>query len=502
MLTGWEAFNCCIMGESQSLIHEMDLLFAGYYTSKNRDDYFDAEHKGKFQIWCSSNNHLDNDDKLRASLDVLLVQTRPHIQQVSVNGFASKSWERMFGEFPCFTTPLHGHNTVNVYLQYCTVLLQLYQRRRVPSDDILIEFAMANKPRTAPLVHEMDQLFGQYYASKKRNDYFDGNHMGKFQFWCEASNLNDDEKLKTYRLFSEFSDHVRRWCKKYGDHDQSQFMQIFRDFPCFTTPLHGKTPMNLYLQYCTVLMHLYQHREVTSDDLFLTEFAIGNKPDIAPVILKMDQLFGKYYASKNRNDYFDGNMRGKFQFWCEVSNLNDEEQLKTFVKHLTAKLGEHNNQWEQMPHDGVSYNSEIQSQFMRIFGDFPCFIVSSTSKNSVKICRQFCVVLVHLYRHRDVPSSSILAEYAISRTLTWRHIAESVKQQMYPLIGTAMQSAIDDSKSDGSFKIEDINSTVLNKIVDAMQKKMKLDNKEVEFIGSVLRRAHKFAEKSAIWARS
>ena len=218
-------------------------------------------------------------------------------------------------------------------------------------------------------------------------------------------------------------------------------------------------------------------------------------------VQELDNLFGEYYESHNRNDYFATENKGKFETLCGIGRLNDDDKLKKSIETVSSKFMETIQRWD-------TSSEHSKDQFIRIFGDFPCFSNLLNPNNAKNIYLQYCTVLVHLYEQRRVPPDHVLAkyviskyltwnhiaeaEYVISKYLTWNHIAEALKHQMYPLIGTTMQSAIDGLESDKSFKIEDISPTALDIVITRMQKQKKLSNKEVDFIKNVLRRANEF----------
>ena len=216
---------------------------------------------------------------------------------------------------------------------------------------------------------------------------------------------------------------------------------------------------------------------------------------------EMDQLFAKYYASKNRNDYFDSENNGKFLALQKAWNYNNDETLKSDLERLDSKFGYFIREWENRPVD------DIQSTFMRIFGDFPCFALPMHPNNAVNRYIQYCAVLVQLYQRQQVPSHRILTNFVMSKTeihpsLSWRNIALSLKHQMYPLIGNTMESAIDDLKSNDSFKIGDFSRSTMDMVMAAVQKKQKLENKKVKFIENVVWRAKEFANDAEFWSKS
>ena len=197
------------------------------------------------------------------------------------------------------------------------------------------------------------------------------------------------------------------------------------------------------------------------------------------LVQELDNLFGEYYESHDRNDYFGTENKGKFQTICGIWGYNDDgckRSIEGLISNFTERI----------------QRFESNEQFMGVFGDFPPFSNLLNPNNAKNIYLQYCTVLVHLYEQRRVPRDHVLVEFAISQCLTWNHIAEALRHQMYPLIGTTMHSTIDGLKSDESFMIENISPTALDIVIPTMQKQKKLSNKEVEFIKNVLRRANEF----------
>ena len=203
------------------------------------------------------------------------------------------------------------------------------------------------------------------------------------------------------------------------------------------------------------------------------------------LVQELDYLFAEYYQSHNRNDYFGTENKGKFRRYCGILNLIDDDKLKKSIETVISVL----TRKEKLT--GMD-NAESRSRFMEIFDGFPCFSNSLNTNNAKNIYLQYCILLVHLYEQRRVPPDHVLAADVLSKYFTWFHFAEALKHQMYPLISTIMQSAIDELESEESFKIEDLRPTALDTVIATMQKHKRLSNKEVEFIKNVLWTANEF----------
>ena len=197
---------------------------------------------------------------------------------------------------------------------------------------------------------------------------------------------------------------------------------------------------------------------------------------------ELDQLFGEYYASKNRFDYFEESGKGKFWSLCkrhglEFSELLEEaNDLGLFSDHLLGA-----------------------SAFI---ADFPCFSHPPFSEQGPYRNEQLMFVFDELYQQRLVPSDKELCMKFIPEFMSWSHIAECVKHQMSAELGNKMKDVFDDWKFEESFELNDFGSDAVRQFIADLQRKRKLSNKEVEHIHGVVERARKFEAGKDVEAMS
>ena len=197
------------------------------------------------------------------------------------------------------------------------------------------------------------------------------------------------------------------------------------------------------------------------------------------VVPELDRLFGEYYASKNRNDYFDESGKGKFKILCDRFGIDHISVLEYAInsKYKSSNLYCH-------------FKDD-----MEFCGSFPCFFRPPVSDQGPYPDKQLWVLFFHLYKHRRVPSDKELCNKLISQIMSWSLIAECVRHQMSAAISTKMKEILDDSNSkfSKSFKWNDLSNKALKHIVADLQMKKKMTNKEVHFIERIVKRAREVA---------
>lgn len=191
---------------------------------------------------------------------------------------------------------------------------------------------------------------------------------------------------------------------------------------------------------------------------------------MASLTKELDKLFGKIYEYNFRNDYFNNKGKGKFQRFVEgnFGELDDE-----IMKQLIV-----------LKSDVNPFVNDINNPLLDDFAYIP-FGDHNDRKKAQK--QQFISVLQQLYQQRVVPSNITLRselELRVIQSISWKHIANSLKHQMYSGISDQMQAATANSKY--SF---DISERATNKFIDSLQKHKNLSQKEVNFIRRAVGRA-------------
>ena len=213
----------------------------------------------------------------------------------------------------------------------------------------------------------------------------------------------------------------------------------------------------------------------------------GIAKHVAPhlsLVNELDQLFGEYYASKKRRDYFNESGKGKLWSLCERSSIDHNNWLKEIIEKEDI--------YDLLRND------------KSFFPDFPCFSHPPFSDQGPYRKEQLCLVFDQLYEHRLVPSDKELCMKFIPEFMSWFHIAESVKHQMNTALCTKMKEVLEDSNSDFTkgFELNDFSQQAVTHFVANLQQRRKLSNKEVEFIERVVDRAREFEAGKDIEALS
>ena len=235
-------------------VRELDQLFELYYTSKQRD-----YENGKFQSFCSE-KQID-DTKLQLVID--------QITKRQWNGYW-KSVGKFFrilsknGQIPCFiplSPPKQSHGG-QLRSQFAHLFVQFYHLRSVPSDNELRMSYLETQKHES--IDELDQLLGEYYASKNYKNYFDETGRGKFRLFIVTRGWNDDQ-WNSYITGHNRIDDLRTWMLDDIFHPND-------DFPCFhrstaDNSVHEHAPRTLQRgHFAHIFMKLYHLRMVPSDD--------------------------------------------------------------------------------------------------------------------------------------------------------------------------------------------------------------------------------------------
>ena len=324
------------------------------------------------------------------------------------------------------------------------------------------------------LIQELDQLLGQYYASKHRNDYFDEYGNGKFLSFCREQKI-DDEKIQ--ELMQKVNN--KQWMPFYLCFWAFFLTQCQNgQFPCFqyTFGELGRRDLqvkNQSHQFVRVFVQIYRLRCIPSDPQLIMTF---NADENFKSIRELDQLLGKYYASKGYETYFDGTGRGKFRIWLHDEGRNDDQCDSWF-------------QWNpKVKHDLKTWIFE----YFHPNDDFPCFETSRQPVSRELQKRQFAHMFLKLFRLRVVPTNDELRMSFLRENISWWNIAECLKHEMYTAISTKMHEVIEDIKSSKMMAIDDIGGNAVMQFIDLLQSKMTLSNKEVTFIHCAVGRAREF----------
>ena len=332
------------------------------------------------------------------------------------------------------------------------------------------------------LIEELDQLLGQYYASKHRNDYFDDKGRGKFQSYCVEMEI-DDEKL---------ADYMEKWTNEqwHAISDSKWFLEFlmtqYGRFPFFQTP-RELSRQDLQMthqlgQLSHLFFELYQLRSVPTDSELSINF---NAIERWQSIHEMDLLLGEYYASNEYNNYFDGTGRGKFRLMMEDIAFDDDILQSWMIQDRFRKDLE---SW--LFHEHFHSNDE-----------FPSFQTSQESVPRELQKKQFAHLFLKLNRLRAVPTNDELRMSFLRESISWWHVAECLKHEMHTAISNKMHEVIDDIKSSKVISVGDIGEEAVRKFIDLLQRKRRLSNKEVIFIQNAVGRAREFKsrkEESAI----
>ena len=74
----------------------------------------------------------------------------------------------------------------------------------------------------------------------------------------------------------------------------------------------------------------------------------------------------------------------------------------------------------------------------------------------------------------------------------WHNLVEAVRQELYPLIATALGQSVDELVASGTLKEDDLTESATDKVIEMMKNKKVLYNKEIEYIRDLVKRADAF----------
>ena len=230
------------------------------------------------------------------------------------------------------------------------------------------------------------------------------------------------------------------------------------------------------------------------------------------IIQEVKNLLNEYWTVQNADDYFDS------EFIADCLEWDDDEQCSEimdgieYIVSIISMLREH---------------QEILEFSESIDFEFPTFTASSHLSEEANDIVQFMCLLHYLCKHRRVPSNRILQQSFVQSIMSWRHIASSLRHELGPAIGDAMDSAIqilqsEDSERSGedfvvfllllqgkqsliAKQMSQSNSdwsetdalsafeTFFDRLIMTMQQKKKMTNNEVLLIRQSVQRAQQYA---------
>eukprot|EP01084_Bolivina_argentea_P100450 180356_1 len=82
----------------------------------------------------------------------------------------------------------------------------------------------------------------------------------------------------------------------------------------------------------------------------------------------------------------------------------------------------------------------------------------------------------------------------IDVALNWEHICKCIKHEMYPMLSSAVESIISNTK-EVIVNVDDISTNAVNKLIERLQKKRKLGNEEVHYLRKLVKRARNYNNK-------
>ena len=92
-------------------------------------------------------------------------------------------------------------------------------------------------------------------------------------------------------------------------------------------------------------------------------------------------------------------------------------------------------------------------------------------------------------------ASETALQSEIWKALNWNHIVNAVKHDMFPLMATSMESAVESLRVDqNSLTVDKLDDDAVQRVIDKMHQKRKLSTKEVEHIKMVVQRARDYTE--------
>ena len=188
------------------------------------------------------------------------------------------------------------------------------------------------------------------------------------------------------------------------------------------------------------------------------------------LVEQLDDLLAKYYASKNRS------YQSEFSEYCEDNDFEDDD-------YVTMDLAEDVND-SQLVYFMVEYGK-----------DFPCFEPLRDSDPYQHKKEQFLCLIRLLHQTNDVPSDQQLRVTRFQQFITWKHIPMCLQHEMYTAISTKMHEVI--QENDSSLDMDDLSEDAVGKVIELLQNKRKLNNKEVQFIGNAVQRAREFKSEKA-----
>ena len=176
------------------------------------------------------------------------------------------------------------------------------------------------------------------------------------------------------------------------------------------------------------------------------------------ILQTLDRQLGEYYAARNRDDYFDENGNGKLLVHFEQKGITGDSTLSLardarFYRPLT----------EEFPIFSICLEHDVDEQIERE--------------------NQFLFLMKHFRRHEALPSDAEMADNYPS--ISWQHIAQCVKHEMYPLLGTKIASV-----DCLSLYMHDLSEGAVTAVTTAL--KNKVSTREVQYIKEVVQRAKEF----------
>ena len=281
----------------------------------------------------------------------------------------------------------------------------------------------SSKWNDAVLIQELDQLLGQYYASRNLGEwYFDDHGMGKLQTDFQ---INNDEKWREWMswdpeglcrcvLSAMYKDEVEKENAETGSDESSDDEHVMDDFPYFQ-PFRDPKDKNVRKgqreeQFAHILQQIYKLRVVPSQSELRRSFAEENN---AILIHDVDLLFAEFYSAANLKDwYYEENGVGRFRPYIERQIQNNYDSYDEDGQNSGDKLV------ESIPEyiAGFCYRmSWAWHEYDRFgaFSNFPFFEPVDVSRyaparRSVMAIRQFTYLYRQILNQRRVPSFSEL----------------------------------------------------------------------------------------------
>ena len=500
------------------LIHEIDQLLGEYYSSKNMGEwYFDKTGTGKFHVFCNFHCRkrddpvVIDDDRFRAIMEHEAHGGNASHDENDIEDsdtFCERVLEKVHGsdeddycDFPYFE-PLgkceaYDPSGQQRKGQFSHLLHTLYALRAVPPDSELI--TSYRDKYNYKVVHELDQLFGEYYSAMHLADwYYNETGTGRFRLCCEWHDW-DDSFLSKFTLPDEDLDNYTITCEDLWRrlHDEGKDVP----FPCFhVSPLWSESTHDTQQcrQFEYIYLQLLSHRTVPSQSDLETSYLAKHKFGY-----KVDQLLGEYHVSRNKGEkYFDETGTGKFRKYIdqEWGYVPDDDYLRECMQDDPESFCTNRMiSWYKMARNLKCWRTEnVNGDDEELDEVFPFFEPLRKMDGPLHRMQQFVVIFQYIYEHERIPTvielkSSILAKYNF---ISWWHIAESLKHEMYKAISVKMHEVMDSAEmkeyDTNDTKKEAFNEEKVMKIIALLQTKSKLSNKEVVFIRNAVQRARQF----------